>query len=102
MTPLLRRRSLTRIFWIIGLAVLVKLLFFSSVKQESPQIRRQGVLDLVAGSDRLDVQKYDFLQVRIGRDERPDMLSDVIDSGIDDFWERFQKPLCVVIPSLRS
>ena len=86
---------MTRILWFIGLATLTKLLFFSSAKQESPQIRRQGVLDLVAGSDRLDVQKHDFLQVRIGRDERQDMFSDVIESGIDDFWERFQKPLCV-------
>ncbi|KAI5123016.1 hypothetical protein M0805_007637 [Coniferiporia weirii] len=92
MPGLLRRRSLTRIFWITALAFLGRLLFFSSAAPESPQIRRQGVLDLVAGSDRLDVQKYDFLQVRIGRDERPDFLSDVIHDGVNDFWDRFEKP----------
>ncbi|THH05584.1 hypothetical protein EW145_g4682 [Phellinidium pouzarii] len=92
MAGLFRRRSLTRVFWVVALAVLGRLLFFSSAVPESPQIRRQGVLDLVAGSDRLNVQKYDFLQVRIGRDERPDFFSDVIRDGVDDFWDRFEKP----------
>ncbi|KAL5522230.1 hypothetical protein ACEPAF_2087 [Sanghuangporus sanghuang] len=59
---------------------------------ESPEIRRQGVLDLVARSDKLDVQKYDFLQVRIGRDERPDLFTNIVQDGLDDFWERFEKP----------
>ena len=68
MLSLFRRRNLTRIFWIIALAVLVRLLLVTNKKPEAPQIRRQGVLDLVARSDKLDVQKYDFLQVRIGRD----------------------------------
>ena len=92
MLSLFRRRNFTRIFWIIALAVLVRLLLVTNKKPEAPQIRRQGVLDLVARSDKLDVQKYDFLQVRIGRDERPDLFSDVIHDGIDDFWERYQMP----------
>ncbi|EJD00581.1 uncharacterized protein FOMMEDRAFT_127244 [Fomitiporia mediterranea MF3/22] len=92
MAIILRRRNLTRIFWIASLAVLARLLFFSPAKSVSPEIRRQGVLDLVARSDRLDVQKYDFLQVRIGRDERPDLFSDFIQDGLEDFWKRFEKP----------
>lgn len=93
MPIIIRRRSLTRVFWIACLLVLVKLLFFSSSKSEQPEIRRQGVLDLVAGSDKLlDVQKHDFLQVRMGRDERPDFFSDVVRDGVDDFWYHFEKP----------
>ena len=92
MASLFRRRNLTRVFWIIALIILVRLLFVSDKTPESPQIRRQGVLELVARSDKLDVHKHDFLQVRIGRDERPDFFSDVIHDGIDDFWERYQMP----------
>ncbi|KAH8115530.1 hypothetical protein DFH11DRAFT_1840633 [Phellopilus nigrolimitatus] len=51
MAGLLRRRSLTRVFWIIALAVLAHLLFFSSATPEC--------------SDKLDVQKYDFLRVAL-------------------------------------
>lgn len=92
MAGFFRRRSLTRIIWVVAFAILTRLLFFSSAKTESPEIRRQGVLDFVARSDRLDVQKYDFLQVRIGRDERPDLFSEIIQDGIEDFWSRFEKP----------
>lgn len=94
----LRRRSLTRVFWVVALAILVRLLFFSDSRTrpnhvQAPEIRRQGVLDLVgARNDRLDVQKHDFLQVRIGRDEREDLFTEVIRDGVDDFWDRFQKP----------
>lgn len=93
MPIIIRRRSLTRVFWAVCLLVLVKLLFFSSSKSEQPEIRRQGVLDLVAGSDKLlDVQKHDFLQVRMGRDERPDFFSDVVRDGVDNFWYHYEKP----------
>lgn len=92
MAIVVRRRNVTRVFWVVTLAILARLLFFSSSKTESPEIRRQGVLDLVARSDKLDVQKYDFLQVRIGRDERPDLFSNIIQDGLDDFWQRFEKP----------
>lgn len=93
MPIIIRRRSLTRVFWLACLLVLVKLLFFSSSKSEQPEIRRQGVLDLVAGSDKLlDVQKHDFLQVRMGRDERLDFFSDVVRDGVDDFWYHYEKP----------
>lgn len=93
MALLLRRRSLTRIIWFLGLGFLARLLFFSSAAPEAPEIRRQGILDIVSGADKLlDVQKLDFLQVRLGRDERPDFFSDVVHDGVEDFWSRFQKP----------
>ncbi|OBZ73255.1 hypothetical protein A0H81_07012 [Grifola frondosa] len=57
------------------------------------EIRKQNVLDLVTRSDKpLDARKHKFLQARMGRDERPDLFTDVIQSGVRDYWERFQKP----------
>ena len=41
------------------------------------------------------MQKHRFLQSRIGRDEREDLMSDVVRNGVNDYWERFQLPLCV-------
>ena len=87
------RRNLTRILWFLAFGFLARLLFFPSAAPKEPQIRRQGVLDLVAGSDRvLDVQKHDFLQMRMGRDERPDILSDMVQDGVEDFWSRYEQP----------
>ena len=87
-----RRRSLTRIFWIVTLIVLVRLLFPPSKKPESPEIRRQGVLDLVTREKSLDARKYKFLQARMGRDDRQDLFSEFINNGLQDYWNRFQKP----------
>ncbi len=61
------------------------------------EIKKQGVLDLMSrGEKGLDARKHQFLQVRMGRDDRPDLFSDTIDDGLTDYWDRFQKPLCVV------
>ena len=93
MLPVFRRRHLNRVFWFIALGFLARLLFYPTAAPESPQIRRQGVLDLVSGTDKLlDVQRHDFLQVRLGRDERPDFLSDLVTNGVEDFWKRFEQP----------
>jgi hypothetical protein len=52
------------------------------------------MLEIVSGGDKqLDVQKHEFLQVRMGRDERPDFMSDLIQDGTDTFWTKFQLPL---------
>lgn len=57
------------------------------------EIRKQNVFDLVTGSDKqLDARNLPFLQVRMGRDDRPDLFSSLIDDGVQDYWERFQKP----------
>lgn len=102
----LRRRSLIRILLFLGVVVLFKVLIsqsstasVSSLYGSDPQqIQKQGVLDLVTrGEKSLDARKHKFLQVRVGRDERPDLFSDTIGDGILDFWERFQKPLYVVL-----
>ena len=50
-------------------------------------------MDYVKRTDKvLDVQRYDFLQVRMGRDERDDIFGETIREGIEDYWERFEKP----------
>lgn len=88
-----RKRSLTRIVGIVGAIFAVKTLFFTSRSNEPPQIKQHGVLDLVSlGGNVLDAQRHDFLQVRMGRDERPDILDAYIYNGFRDYWERFQKP----------
>ena len=99
----LRRRSLIRIALFLGAIVLVRLFVGSSSSATSvsslygsdpQQIQKQGVLDLVTRAEKaLDARKHKFLQVRMGRDERPDLFSNTINDGIMDYWERFQKPL---------
>ena len=90
----LRRRSLSRVFWLVLILGALRYFFFTPNSSESPQIRRQGVLEIVKGGDKqLDVQKHDFLQVRMGRDERPDFMSDLIHAGTEQFWNKYQMPL---------
>lgn len=90
---IIRRRTLTRIFFVICLGFVVRVLFSSPPSSEAPEIRKHGVMDLVSRSDKvLDVQRHDFLQVRMGRDERDDLLDREIRNGVQDYWERFQKP----------
>ncbi|KAI8977856.1 cryptococcal mannosyltransferase 1-domain-containing protein [Trametes punicea] len=99
----LRRRTVLRVLALAGLAFLVKILvsspssatsvaaFYSSSNPK--EIRKQNVLDIVTGADRqLDARKHQFLQARLGRDERPDIFTDIINDGVKDYWERFQKP----------
>jgi len=92
----LRRRSLSRIVIILliplGLHFYLKSSWFTTT--DPSEIQENNVLDIVTGSgDLLDARKHKFLQVRIGRDERSDMFSDVISNGLLDYWARFQKPL---------
>ncbi|KAK7681993.1 hypothetical protein QCA50_014957 [Cerrena zonata] len=100
-----RRRSLVRVLLLVSFALFVRLFIFSPSSPASsvtskfytaadPQeIQKQGVLDLVTGKEKgLDARKHTFLQVRLGRDEREDLFSDVIRDGVVDYWERFQKP----------
>lgn len=99
---MIRRRTIIRVLVLAALALIIKLLaspsdnssvraFYTSA--DPKEIRKQGVLDLVTRSDKqLDARKYEFLQVRMGRDDRPDLLADVVNDGVQDYWERFQKP----------
>ncbi len=103
MSLVIRRRTFVRLLSFGALALLLKLIlgspshstavssFYGPV--DPKEIRKQNVLDLVRGSDKqLDARTHEFLQVRMGRDERPDLFADVIDSGVQDYWERFQRP----------
>ena len=93
---ILRRRNVTRVLVIVCLAFAAKYIFAPSSSASAnnrAEIRKHGVLDLVSRSDRvLDVQRHDFLQVRMGRDERGDVFQKYMRDGVDDFWERFEKP----------
>ena len=93
-----RRRNLTRIFILISAAVLIRLATSSkssssSSRTKTHEIQGHGVLDFVHGSESaLDARRHAFLQSRVGRDERSDLMSDFVRNGVDDYWERFQKP----------
>ncbi|PCH34713.1 hypothetical protein WOLCODRAFT_133573 [Wolfiporia cocos MD-104 SS10] len=101
----LRRRSLIRILLLVALALVIRLFVSPSspassvtsfYSTDSQEIRKQNVLDFVAGSDKpLDVHRHKFLQVRMGRDEREDLFTDIITDGVLDYWERFEKPYIV-------
>ncbi|KAH8105455.1 cryptococcal mannosyltransferase 1-domain-containing protein [Cristinia sonorae] len=103
MAVAIRRRSLFRLLLFIAAILIIRLLFFSpsspaskvasSFYYSDPQeIQKQGVLDLVTREKSLDARKHKFLQVRMGRDQRSDLFSDIIDNGLEDYWSRFQKP----------
>ena len=94
MSIVLRKRNISRIFVVVCIAFAVRYLFSpSSSTANSGEIRKHGVMDLVSRSDRvLDVQRHEFLQVRMGRDERGDIFQKYMRDGVDDFWERFEKP----------
>ena len=91
-----RRRNLTRIFILFSAAILIRLATTSkssSSKTKTHEIQGHGVLDFVHGSEyALDARRHAFLQSRVGRDEREDLMSDIVRNGVDDYWERFQKP----------
>ena len=100
----IRRRSLVRILIFAGFVLLVRFVVLcpsspaaSSVKSlyasDPQEIKKHGVLDLVTrGEKLLDARKHKFLQVRMGRDERDDLFSEIIKDGYMDYWERFQEP----------
>ncbi|KAI0739560.1 cryptococcal mannosyltransferase 1-domain-containing protein [Daedaleopsis nitida] len=107
MAFVIRRRTLVRVVLFGSFAFLCKVLFLGSPSDapsvtsfyapvDPKEIRKQNVLDLVRRSDKqLDARQHEFLQVRMGRDERPDLFGDIINDGVDDYWERFQKPYIV-------
>ena len=103
MALVIRRRTLVRVAIFAALGLFIKVFFAPRSDPKSVaafystgdpyEIRKQNVLDFVTGADKqLDARKLQFLQARVGRDERPDIFSGVIDDGVQDYWERFQKP----------
>jgi hypothetical protein len=97
-----RRRSLTRILIILGLAFFARYVFFPSSSSASPssfgsshshEIQGHNFLEKATRADKtLNVQKHPFLQARMGRDERPELMGNVVQNGMRDYWERFQLP----------
>lgn len=101
-----RRRTLFRFLILVTLVLFVRLLLLSNTASKvtasfyhsDPQeIQKQGVLDLVTREKTLDARKHKFLQVRMGRDDRDDLFSGIINDGLQDYWNRFQTPLYVHI-----
>ncbi|KAJ7603954.1 glycosyltransferase family 69 protein [Mycena polygramma] len=96
----LRRRSLSRIFFIGACAFFARWLFFSppasTLGYAAHQIKEHNFIERATRSDKsLNVQKHPFLQARMGRDEREELMSNEIRNGVDDYWERFQMPYMV-------
>jgi hypothetical protein len=94
----LRRRSLSRVLFIAACAFAVRWLFFSSSAAAVPgyaahQIKEHNFIERATRPDKsLNVQKHPFLQARMGRDERDELMGIQIRNGVDDYWERFQMP----------
>jgi hypothetical protein len=100
-----RRRSLSRLVYIVIFAIAVRLgvSFFSSStsSHDELEIREQNYLDRIkvpgvgpfnGAGGILDVQRHKFLQVRLGRDEREDMLDKEVRDGYLDYWQRYEMP----------
>ena len=93
--PFLRKRNAARIL-LLALVAYVFRSFFGFSSSNQYEIKKHNVLERVTKADKtLDVQRYPFLQARVGRDEREGIFWDVIKDGAWDYWERFQKPLYV-------
>ncbi|KAG5351411.1 hypothetical protein C0989_006553 [Termitomyces sp. Mn162] len=88
-----RRRSLSRLLTIVASAFLIRYLFFSPASKPisyEQEIKEHNIIERATRPDKsLNVQKHKFLQARMGRDERDDLLGQVILNGVQDWWDRF-------------
>lgn len=96
-----RRRTLNRIFFLAIASLLVHVTFFRSQhpkvfnnnNSQSHQIQGHNFIERATLPDKsLNVQRHPFLQARMGRDEREDLFSNLVRTGVRDYWERFQRP----------
>lgn len=88
-----QRRLFTRIGLGVGTILLLRALFSGS-SGPPHAIVQHSVLERVTLADKtLDVQRHPFLQARMGRDERDDLLMGWLRNGVNDYWNRFQLPL---------
>ncbi|KAI5479612.1 glycosyltransferase family 69 protein [Pseudohyphozyma bogoriensis] len=77
---------------------LIKWIFWDSKPTTPPgEIAHPAILERIAlgtplSGQILDTRKNPFLQTRINRDETPDLFDGDIRLGMNDFWNRFQKP----------
>ena len=95
-TLVFRRRTLVRFLILVAVTLLIRFTFFQhtkALKSKSQQIQRHNFIERATRPDKsLDVQRHPFLQARIGRDEKEDMFSNLVRTGIRDYWDRFQRP----------
>ena len=93
-----RRRTLLRLLLLAAVLLIIRLTFFpyrhsTVLKSNSHQIKGHNFIERATRPDKsLDVQRHPFLQARIGRDEKEDIFSNLVRTGIRDYWERFQRP----------
>ncbi|RDB24274.1 hypothetical protein Hypma_008551 [Hypsizygus marmoreus] len=104
MVPTLRRRSLSRLLFIVTSLFFIRLFFFSSsssttsetIQSSAYQIKEHNFIERATRPDKsLNVQRHKFLQARMGRDDREGVLGQIIQNGVRDYWERFQLPYIV-------
>ncbi|KAG6819255.1 hypothetical protein H0H93_013698 [Arthromyces matolae] len=94
MSSLRRRGILSRIFALAAFILLLRYLFFSGTTSEAPstehEIKEQNIIERATRTDKaLNVQRHKFLQARMGRDERDDLLGQFVRNGVQDWWNRF-------------
>ena len=93
-----RPRTLFRLLFLAAACLLLRFTFFPHrhtkvLKSNSHQIKGHNFIERATRPDKsLDVQRHPFLQARIGRDEKEDIFSNLVRTGIRDYWERFQRP----------
>jgi hypothetical protein len=88
----LRKKTLIRLAGFFAFSLTVYRLLTPSVAPH--EIAPTNYIDRIKPSSSiLDVHNHPFMQSRMGREERPDMLDEFIESGVDDFWNGYQLPL---------
>lgn len=95
MITVLRRRNLSRVLFLLGSALFIRLFLFPSSKDNPSQplqIKEHNFIERARHDKSLNIQKHRFLQARIGRDEPEELFGDLIRNGVNDFWDRFQMP----------
>lgn len=91
-----RRRTLSRLISITFIGLFLRWLLSpppTHSQSQSHQIVEHNFIERATRPDKsLNVQRHHFLQSRMGRDERDDMFSALVQDGARDYWERFQLP----------
>lgn len=94
-----RRRTLSRLIFITFFGLFLRWLLSpppTHSKSQSHQIVEHNFIERATRPDKsLNVQRHPFLQSRMGRDERDDMFSALVQDGARDYWERFQLPYII-------
>lgn len=77
----LRKKNIGR--FILAVLVFLVLRSYFQSRQRTKEIKHHNVLERVTRPDKtLDVQRHDFLQVRIGGALQRDMMDDLISDGM--------------------